>query len=117
MEELLGFFNTLMNIAGTMTNEAVLEDPETIEYMGSRQAADDGPSKVRIFGHTETVSLLKTLIEVKVGKELPRPKIPGLELRLSRRIAKTNRAVSAAQDRSKARAEKRRQREAARATS
>lgn len=99
-----------MNIAGTLTNEAVLEDPETIQYMASRKASDDGPTKVRIFGHTEIVSLLKTLIEVKVGKELPRPKIPGLELRLKRAIAKTNSLVLAAQARSKARNAKKRKR-------
>jgi hypothetical protein len=105
---LLDFFNTLMNISGTMTNEAVLEDPETIEYMASRTERDDGPPKVRIFGHTEQISLLKTLVEVKIGKELPRPKIPGLELRLKKKIARTNNAVALAQ----ARARKRKARQA-----
>lgn len=116
IEELLFFFDTLMNIGGTMTNEAVLEDPETIEYMGNQSDKDDGPRKVRLFGHTEEISLLKTLIELKIGKELPRPKIPGLELRLQKKITKTNDAVAAAQERARKtqlRKEKRAQREAA----
>lgn len=99
MSELLLFFDTLMNITGSMTNEAVLEDPQTIEWMGSRKESDDGPGKVRIYGHTETISLLKTLVEVKVGKSLPRPVIPGLELRLNKKIAKTHSSVEAAQKR------------------
>lgn len=114
MDELLNFFDVLMNMSGTKTNEAVLEDPETIEYMGSRSDKDDGPRKVPIFGHTETISLLKTLIELKCGKELPRPTIPGLELRLQRKISATNSGVAAAQERSRIRKEKRLQREAAR---
>jgi hypothetical protein len=101
IEELLEFFSTLMNIAGTMTNEAVLEDPETIEWMGSQTGSDDGPQGVRIFGHTEEISLLKTLVEVKIGKSLPRPKIKGLELRAQRKIQKTLSAVEIAKERSR----------------
>lgn len=112
IDELLGFFETLMNITGTKTNEAVLEDPEVVEQMGSGSDRDDGPHKVPIFGHTEVVSLLKTLVELKVGKELPRPKIPGLELRVQRKIAATNDGVAAAQERSRIRNQKRREREA-----
>lgn len=106
VEELLGFFDTLMNLPGTMTNEAVLTDPETIEFMGSSKDSDDGPRRPRIFGHTETISLLKSLIEVKVGKSLPRPVIPGLELRTQRKIQKTLSAVEQAQLRAKAKRER-----------
>lgn len=90
-----------MNISGSKTNEAVLEDPETIEWMGSRKSSDDGPRKTPIFGHTEEISLLKTQIELKIGKSLPRPVIPGLELRLQRKIIKTHNAVEAAQKRAR----------------
>jgi hypothetical protein len=103
---LLGFFDTLMNITGSMTNEAVLEDPETIEWMGSRKDSDDGPRKVRIFGHTEIISLVKNLIELQTGKQLPRPVIPGLELRIQRKIIKTHNAVEAAQKRSREKQER-----------
>ncbi|WP_099021269.1 hypothetical protein [Mycolicibacterium palauense] len=106
VEELLGFFGVLMNMPGTMTNEAVLCDPETIEWMGSRTRDDDGPSRPRIFGHTEEISLLKTLIEVKVGKSLPRPVIPGLELRKQRSRKRTLSAVERAQARNVAKAER-----------
>lgn len=99
MGELLGFFNTLMNIQGTKTNEAVLNDPETIEWMASGSDKDDG--KIPIFGHTEIVSLLKSLIEVQTGKELPRPVIPGLELRIQRKIKRTHSAVAKAQERAR----------------
>lgn len=101
VEELLYFFDVLMNLTGTMTNEAVLTDPETIEYMGSRKDSDDGPHKPRIFGHTETISMLKTLAELQIGKALPRPVIPGLELRTKRKIQRTLSAVEKAQERSK----------------
>lgn len=104
MGELLGFFNTLMNIQGSKTNEAVLQDPETIEWMASQKG--DSDSGVPIFGNTEIVSLLKTLIEVQAGKELyPRPKIPGLELRKRRKIAKTKSSIEKAQERARLRRE------------
>ena len=86
-----------------MTNEAVLLDPDTIEWMGSKSDADDGPKRVRIFGHTETISLLKALIEVQTGKAMPRPTIPGLELRVQRKVIKTNDVVRRAQQRNAAR--------------
>ncbi|APQ42134.1 tail assembly chaperone [Mycobacterium phage Aziz] len=106
MEELMQFFDTLMNISGTMTNEAVLLDPQTIEWMGSRKDTDDGPHKVRIFGHTELVSLVKNLIELQTGKQMPRPVIPGLALRLQRKIIKTHNAVADAQERARKNAER-----------
>lgn len=86
-----------MNIEGSLTNEAVLEDPETIAWMGSRTRDDDGPAKERIFGHTKTISLLKTQIEIKIGKALPRPVIKGLELRVQRNVIKTSNAIAKAQ--------------------
>ncbi|MBB5167203.1 hypothetical protein HNP02_007192 [Mycobacterium sp. AZCC_0083] len=101
-----------MNIPGSLTNEAVLTDPETIEWMGSRKDSDDGPRRPRIFGHTETISLLKTLIELQIGKQLPRPIIPGLELRTQRKIIKTVSAVEAAQKRSQRNRERAEQRRA-----
>ena len=109
MEELLGFFDTLMNIVGSKTNEAVLEDPETIEWMASTK--DDGRRTVPIHGQTEIVSLLKTLIDVTAGKEvMPRHKIPGHELRLDRKIAKTHSSIAKAQERAKKRTEAARKR-------
>lgn len=103
MEELLGFFETLMNLEGSLTNEAVHLDPETIELLGSRRDTDDDPRRVRLFGFTKEISLLQTQVEVAIGKSLPRPKIPGLELRVQRNIARTNNAVSRAQERAAAR--------------
>ena len=91
-----------------MTNEAVLDDPQTIEWMGSRKASDDGPRIVRIFGHTESISLLKTLIEVETGVAQPRPVIKGLKLREERAIARTNSAVDRALERSRAKLERER---------
>jgi len=105
MEELLGFFDTLMNIAGSKTNEAVLEDPETIEWMASRK--DDDSRKTPIFGQTETISLLKTLIDVQAGESvMPRAKIPGLELRQKRQFAQTKSSVAKAQERDRKRRER-----------
>lgn len=106
MEELLYFFDTLMNMPGTMINEAVLDDPQTVEWMGSQKDSDDGPRRVRLFGHTEQISLLKTLIEVNTGKPLPRPKIKGLELRKQRNINKIRNTVDAALERARARKER-----------
>lgn len=80
-----------------MCNEAVLEHPETIAWMGNRSDDDDGPFKERIFGHTKAVSLLKTQIELVTGKPMARPVIPGIELRLQKKIRKTHSAVDAAQ--------------------
>ncbi|ALF00553.1 tail assembly chaperone [Mycobacterium phage SlimJimmy] len=107
LEELLGFFETLMNMPGSLTNEAVLLDPETIEWMGSSKDSDDGSKRPRIFGHTELVSLIKTGIYLASGQQLPRPVIPGLELRTQRKVLRIQNSVSAAQDRAKALAEKR----------
>lgn len=110
MDELLRFFDVLMNIQGSKTNEAVLEDPITIEWMASRKDRDD-VHRTPIFGHTETIALLKTLVDIGAQKEITsRPKIPGLELRLKRKIAKTNSSIEKAQERDR----KRREREAAR---
>ncbi|WP_081347045.1 hypothetical protein [Mycobacteroides chelonae] len=95
-----------MNIQGTLTNEAVLNDPETIEWMGSRKDSDDGPTRVRIFGHTEDIAWLKRLVEVQIGKSLPSPVIPGLELRLQRKLIKTQNAVERAQQRNRERTQR-----------
>ncbi|SKY04006.1 Uncharacterised protein [Mycobacteroides abscessus subsp. massiliense] len=95
-----------MNIQGTLTNEAVLNDPETIEWMGSRKDSDDGPNKVRIFGHTEDIAWLKRLVEVQIGKSLPGPVIQGLELRLQRKLIKTKNAVERAQQRNRERTQR-----------
>lgn len=95
-----------MNMPGTKTNEAVLLDPETIEHMGSTTDRDDGPSRPPIFGHTEIVSLLKTLIELQTGKSMPRPEIPGHTLRLQRKIRKTHNAVAEAQARNRLKRER-----------
>lgn len=102
MEELLGFFEILINMQGSKLNEAVLHDPEVIEWMASMK--DDGRRTVPIHGQTEIVSLLKTLIDVSAGKEImSRHKIPGHELRLDRKIAKTHSSVEKAQERAKKR--------------
>jgi hypothetical protein len=109
MEELLGFFEILINLQGSKTNEAVLNDPEVIEWMASMK--DDGRRTIPIFGQTEIVSLLKTLIDVSAGKEImPRHKIPGHELRLDRKIAKTHSSIEKAQERAKKRTESARKR-------
>ena len=109
MEELFEFFDTLVNWQGSKTNEAVLEDPEVIEHMASMK--DDGRRTTPIFGQTEIVSLLKTLIDVTAGKEvMPRHKIPGLELRLDRKIAKTHSSIEKAQERARKRTEAARKR-------
>jgi len=96
----MGFFDRLMNIEGSATNEAVLLDPETVEWM-SRQPPDRGAYRPRIFGHTREVSLMMMQIEVATGKPMKRPLIPGLELRTSRTIIKTKDAIAAAQKRSR----------------
>lgn len=89
-----------MNIEGSATNEAILLDSETVEWM-SRQPPDRGAYRPRIFGHTREVSLLMMQIEVATGKPMKRPLIPGLELRTNRTIIKTKDAVAAAQKRSR----------------
>lgn len=89
-----------MNIEGCAVNEAVLLDPETIEWM-SRQPADRGSHRPPIFGHTKQVNLAMMQIEVATGKPMKRPLIPGLELRTSRVISKTKDAIAAAQKRSR----------------
>jgi hypothetical protein len=105
MGELLGFFDVLMNIPGSKTYEAVLENPDTIEWMAAQK--DSGSRKVPLFGHTEIVSLLKTLIDVTAGQEtMSRPKIPGHELRTQRKIKKTNNSVAQAQERARKRDER-----------
>lgn len=89
-----------MNIEGSATNEAVLLDPETVEWM-AHQPPDRGAYRPRIFMHTREVSLMMMQIEVATGKPMKRPLIPGLELRTSRTIVKTKDAVAAAQERSR----------------
>lgn len=96
MTELLWFFDRLMNLEGTATNEAVLHDPETIEWM-ARQP-EERSFKPPIFGHTKEINLLMMAIEVQTGKPMKRPVIPGLELRLKRKIIKTKASVAKAQE-------------------
>lgn len=98
LTELLGFFDRLINIEGSATNEAILLDPETIEWMAN-QPADRGRYRPRIFGHTREVSLMMMQIEVATGKPMARPIIPGLKLRTDRKVNKTKSAVQAALDR------------------
>lgn len=91
----------MVNIKGTAVYEAVLEDPETIEWMASMS---DSRAKTRppIFGHTEERELMMTGIEAQVGKKLfPRPLIKGLELRTQRKVIKTKDAVALAQERNR----------------
>lgn len=107
MDELLGFFDQLINEEGSLTYESVHNDPETIELLGSRKDSDDGPRRVRLYGFTKEISLMQSQIEVAIGKSLPRPTIPGLELRLTRHIEKTKSKVEQAQERSRARKAKR----------
>lgn len=85
-------------------NEAVLLDPETIEWMAN-QPGDRGVYRPRIFGHTKEVSLLMTQIEVATGRPLKRPTIPGLELRTERKVIKTKDVIAAALERSRANSE------------
>lgn len=89
-----------MNIEGSAVNEAVLIDPETVEWM-SQQPSERGAHRPRIFGHTKEINLLMMQIEVATGKPMKRPAIPGLELRTNRVIAKTKDAVAAAQERNR----------------
>jgi hypothetical protein len=84
-----------MNIEGSATNEAVMLDPQTIEWM-SKQPADRGVHRPRIFGHTREVSLLMMQIEVATGKPMKRPEIPGLKLRTDLKVSKTKDAIAAA---------------------
>ncbi len=90
-----------MNIEGTAVNEAVLEDPETIEWMAQRSDRDDGSYRPRIFGHTKEINLLMMQIEVATGKPMKRPLIKGLERRQQRIVKKTKSAVAAAQERNR----------------
>ncbi|OQW34511.1 MAG: hypothetical protein A4E20_10855 [Nitrospira sp. SG-bin2] len=96
--ELLDFFDILMNIEGTKVNEQVLEDPETIEWMASQPERSSRPP---IFGHTKEVNLMMMQIEVQTGKQMKRPIIPGLELKLTRKIIRTKDAVARAQERNR----------------
>jgi len=98
-DELLGFFDRLMNIEGSAVNEAVLLDPETVKWMAS-QDSDRGVYRPPIFGHTKEVNLMMTQIEVATGKPLKRPYIPGLELRTRRKVNKTKDAIASALERS-----------------
>jgi hypothetical protein len=100
--EFLGFFDRLMNIEGTATNEAVLLDPVTVEWMAEQP--EERNVKPRIFGHTKEVNLMMMAVEVASGQPMKRPVIPGFELRTDRKIAKTKDRVSAALDRARARA-------------
>ena len=95
LTELLGFFDRLINIEGSAVNEAILLDPETIEWMAA-QPADRGAYRPRIFGHTREISLLMMQVEVATGKPMPRPTIPGLKLRTDRKVNKTKDAIAAA---------------------
>jgi len=89
-----------MNIQGTAVNEAVLLDPETVEWMAD-QPPERGTHRPPIFGHTKEVNLMMMQIEVATGKPMKRPLIPGLELRTDRTIVKTQNAVAAAQKRNR----------------
>jgi hypothetical protein len=101
----LWFFDRFMNTEGTAVNEAVLLDPETIEWLAAQR--DSGPTPPPIFGHTQQVNLFKTLIEATAGRSLfKRPVIPGLELRTQRKIAKTKSSVLAAQERNRKKKER-----------
>lgn len=102
MEELLGFFEILMNFEGSLTYEAVHLDPETIELLGSRRDKDDDPQRVRLFGFTKEISWLQSAVEVAIQRPLPRPKIPGLELRHRRQVLNLNSKVAEAQKRNAA---------------
>ena len=95
----MGFFDRLMNIEGSAVNEAVLLDPETVQWMAS-QDAERGVFRPPIFGHTKAISLMMTQIEVATGKPMKRPLIPGMELRTKRKVNKTKDAVAAALERS-----------------
>lgn len=100
--EFLGFFDRLINIEGSALNEAVLLDPETVEYMAGLED-ERGQSRPRIFGHTREINFAMMQIEVHTGKPFKRPLIPGLELRKNRQIQRTKNAVAAALERSRAR--------------
>lgn len=90
-----------MNMKGTAVYAAVLEDPETIEWMASMSDSHH-KSRPSIFGHTEERELMMTAIEIQVGKKIfPRPVIKGLELRLQRKVIKTKDAVALAQERNR----------------
>lgn len=89
-----------MNIEGSATNEAVLLDQETVEWM-SQMPAERGQYRPRIFGHTKEVNLLMMQIEVATGKPMKRPYIPGLELRTQKVIVRTKDAIAAAQERAR----------------
>lgn len=105
MQELLWFFDRFMNIEGTATNEAVLLDPETIEWLANQR--DEAPKPPPIFGHTQDINLMKMGIEASAGKSLfKRPVIPGLELRTQRKIIKTRNSVAAAQERNRKKKER-----------
>ena len=88
-------------------NEAVLLDPETIEWMASQPDAR-GSGRPRIFGHTREVNLMMMQIEVATGSPMKRPVIPGLELRKQRNIRRTKDAVAAAMERNRKRQQDRR---------
>lgn len=79
--------------------EAVLNDPEVVEALANRSRHDDGKYVPSLYGETDLISWLKTLVEVQTGKPLPRPKIPGLELRKQKIIVKTKNVVALAQER------------------
>lgn len=89
-----------MNIEGSATNEAVLLDPETIEWM-SQMPAERGQFRPRIFGHTKEINLMMMQIEVQTGQPMKRPLIPGFELRTQKVITKTKDAITAAQERAR----------------
>lgn len=99
MTELLGFFDRLMNLEGSATNEAVLLDPETIQWMAAQP--EQRSHRVPIFGHTKELNLMMMAVEVQTGRAMKRPVIPGLELRTKRRIIKTKDAVALAQERNR----------------
>lgn len=93
------FFDRLMNTQGSAVNEAVLEDPETIEWMAAQ--SEPKSSRPPIFGHTKEIDLMMMGIEVHAGKRMPRPSIPGLELRTQRVIIRTKDRVAEAQERNR----------------
>lgn len=90
-----------MNIKGTAVNEAVLEDPETVQWMAAMPESR-GSQRPSIFGHTEERDLMMTAIEAQVGKKIfSRPLIKGLQLRTQRKVIKTKDAVAAGQARNR----------------
>lgn len=76
---------------GSATQEAVLNDPEVIEWMSNQKP---GSYKPRLWGHTREVSLLMSQIEVATGKPMKRPIIPGQALADQKKVNKLKGTLS-----------------------